>query len=112
MRNDNQAHPRTRGRIRVRYGVGKLERSGFTMNVSLTGAFIRTNNVYPPGTTIKAEFHFEDGPVSVQARVVWAKKVPRELAHLLQCGMGVRFVSPGTEWTRLFSGWETKKGGG
>jgi hypothetical protein len=92
--------------------VENLDRSGFTMNVSLTGAFIRTNNVYPPGATLKTEFNFEDGPVTVRARVVWAKKVPREMAHLLKCGMGVRFVNPGPEWTELFSGWETKKAGG
>ena len=112
MKDEKQAHPRTRGRIRVRYGVEKLDRSGFTMNVSLTGAFIRTNNVYAPGSTIKTEFNFEDGPVTVHARVVWAKKVPLQMAHLLNCGMGVRFVNPGPEWTELFSGWETKKAGG
>ena len=30
------------------------------MNLSVTGAFIRTNSVFRPGTTIQAEFEFPD----------------------------------------------------
>ena len=109
---DRQAHPRTRGRIRVRFGLDKLDRSAFTMNVSLTGAFLRTNQVLPPGKTIKVEFSFSDRTLTVWARVVWAKKVPVQMAHLLQCGMGVRFVNPGPEWLEAFESWERDKKGG
>ena len=109
---EKQTHPRTLGRIRVRYGLDKLERTAFTMNVSRTGAFIRTNQVYAPGQTIKVEFSFPDRTLTVYAKVVWAKKVPIQLAHLLRCGMGVRFVSPGPEWLGAFEGWETGKKGG
>jgi uncharacterized protein (TIGR02266 family) len=113
MRKDEkQAHPRTRGRIRVRFGVEQLDRTAFTMNVSQTGAFIRTNQVFVPGTTIRMEFHFPDTPLTVHARVVWAKKVPPQMAHLLHCGMGVRFVNPGPEWVEIFGGWEAGKKSG
>ena len=100
---------RTRGRIRVRFGLEKPERTAFTMNVSLTGAFIRTNQVFPPGKTIKVEFAFSDRTLTVYAKVVWAKKVPAQMAHLLLCGMGVRFVNPGPDWIEVFEGWETDK---
>jgi Tfp pilus assembly protein PilZ len=106
---ERQAHPRTLGRVRVRFGIEKLDRSAFTMNVSQTGAFIRTNHVYPPGKTIKVEFNFPDRSVTVFAHVVWAKKVPPEMAHLLRCGMGVRFINPGVEWVELFGSWESDK---
>jgi hypothetical protein len=76
------------------------------MNVSRTGAFIRTNQVFPPGRTIKVAFSFEGREVTLYARVVWAKKVPPQLAHLVHCGMGVRFVNPGPEWTEAFDDWE------
>jgi Tfp pilus assembly protein PilZ len=106
---ENQSHPRTLGRLRVRFGIEKPERSAFTMNVSQTGAFIHTNQVYPPGKTIKVEFNFPDRSISVHAHVVWAKRVPREMAHLLRCGMGVRFINPGPEWVELFDSWESGK---
>lgn len=111
-RNEKQAHPRTRGRIRVRYGLDSLDRTAFTMNVSRTGAFIRTNQVFPPGKTVKVEFNFADRTLVVYAKVVWAKKVPAQLAHLLHCGMGVRIVDPGPEWRDAFEGWESEKKGG
>jgi hypothetical protein len=110
--NEKQAHRRTRGRVRVRYGLERLDRTAFTMNVSLTGAFIRTNHVFPPGKTIKVEFNFQDRTLTVYAKVVWAKKVPAQLAHLLHCGMGVRIVDPGPEWIDAFEGWESGKRGG
>ena len=80
---------RVRGRIRVRFGETHADRMAFTMNVSKTGAFIGTNNVFAPGKKIKIEFNFEDETMTLSARVMWAKKVPPQMAHLLPCGMGV-----------------------
>jgi len=108
---DKQGHPRTRGRIRVRFGKDKPDRLAFTNNVSLTGAFVRTNNVFPPGATIKIEFQHDGREVTLYAKVVWAKKVPPALAHTLHCGMGVRFVNPGPEWIELFDAWNRGKHG-
>ncbi len=101
---------RVRGRIRVRFGETHAERLAFTMNVSPTGAFIRTNNVYAPGRTLKVEFNFENEATTLFARVVWAKKVPPQLAHLLPCGMGVRFINPGREWDALLEKWASSRG--
>ncbi len=102
---------RVRGRIRVRFGETRPERLAFTMNLSATGAFIRTNNVYAPGRTIKVEFNFEEKSTILFAQVMWAKKVPPQLAHLLQCGMGVRFINPGPEWDSLLEEWASTRGG-
>jgi hypothetical protein len=109
---EKQSHPRTRGRIRVRFGLGKLDRTAFTMNMSLTGAFIRTNHVFGPGQTIQVEFCFSEHSPVLHAKIVWAKKVPPQLAHLLLCGMGVRFIDPGPDWVEAFEGWESSKKGG
>ena len=95
--------------MKVRYGVRGLDRTAFTNNVSLSGAFVKTNNVFKPGTTIKVEFDFPGQASTVWAQVVWAKKVPAQMAHILHCGMGVRFINPGPEWVELFSKWEQKK---
>jgi hypothetical protein len=106
---EKQAHPRTRGRIRVRYGLNALERMCYTNNVSLSGAFLRTNNVFKPGTTLQVEFEFPERSMALWAQVVWAKKVPPEMAHVILCGMGVRFINPGPEWAEAFGAWQSSK---
>ena len=106
---EKQAHPRTRGRLKVRYGPNALERTCFTNNVSLSGAFLRTNNVFRPGTTIQVEFEFPDRKMTLWAQVVWAKKVPPQMAHVILCGMGVRFINPGQEWAEVFGVWQAQK---
>lgn len=96
---------RTKRRLMVRYGANAPERSGFTKNLSATGLFVHTNQVFAPGTTIQVEINFPDRVVSHWARVVWAKKVPPQLAHLLECGMGLCFVNPSAEWIEYFREW-------
>ena len=103
---EKQIHPRKRGRVQARYGVKGLERMAFTNNLSLAGAFLRTNMVYRPGTTIQLELLFPETHVSLWALVVWAKKVPPQLAQTLHCGMGIRFINPGPEWEQGFNRWQ------
>jgi hypothetical protein len=93
----------------VRYGLGRPDKTAFTTNISKTGAFLRTNQVLKPGTTIQVEFVFPDQPFSLWAQVMWSKKVPAQMAHILLCGMGVRFINPGPEWEVFFAAWESSK---
>ena len=58
---------------------------------------------------MQVELAFADETVSLWAQVVWAKKVPAELAHTLHCGMGVRFVNPGPDWEAAFERWQEGK---
>jgi len=107
---DKQAHPRSRGRLKVRYGVHAVDRTAFTMNVSLTGAFIHTNNVYKPGTTMQLEVvTADDAGISMWTQVIWAKRVPPQMAHILPCGMGVRFINPPPEWQDFFTSWQAER---
>jgi len=100
-----QRTERARRRVRVRYGVGKTDRRGFTKNLSEGGVFVHTNNVFKPGTTIQVELEIADRKFNMWARVVWAKKVPPQLAHVLDCGMGLCFVNPPAEWIDFYAGW-------
>ena len=62
--------------------------------------------------SIRTRFEFPDQQeYSLTAQVIWAKKVPPELAHTLSCGMGVRFVNPGADWPDSFEKWHAKKTG-
>lgn len=93
----------------ARYGPTRPERTAFTTNISKTGAFLRTNQVLKPGTTIQVEFVFPEQPYSLWAQVMWAKKVPAQMAHILLCGMGVRFINAGPEWETFFDAWAADK---
>ena len=99
---ENRDRDRARKRTMVRYGIDKADRTGFTKDLSSTGLFIKTNHVFKPGTTIQVELTFPDRTFSMWARVVWAKKVPPQLAHVLECGMGVCFVDPDPDWITFF----------
>jgi hypothetical protein len=102
---DKRELGRAKKRVMVRYGLEKPDRTGFTKNVSETGLYIKTNNVLKPGLTIQIEIHFPDRKFSMWARVVWAKKVPPQLAHVLECGMGICFIDPSPEWVEYFRSW-------
>ena len=100
MADDNQNNVRHKKRLTVHFGLEVSSRVAFTENVSLTGMFIRTPNIYPPNTRIKIEFELANNKVELEARVMWAKQVPQNLFHLVKkSGMGVRFL-------RFYSGEE------
>lgn len=85
---------RIKKRISVRFGIENATRVAFTEDVSMTGMFIKTPNVAPPNTKLRIEFEIPEGPrVEIEVRVMWAKKVPQNLFHLVKkSGMGVRFL--------------------
>lgn len=104
---DGRVAPRARKRLKVRFGVEAVDKTAFTKNLSVGGMCLRTNQVLKPGTTIQLEIHGPDRKYSVWAKVVWAKKVPPQLAHVLDCGMGVRFIEPGEDWLEFCRQWSS-----
>jgi uncharacterized protein (TIGR02266 family) len=99
---------RAKARVTCRFGANGADRTAFTKNISESGLFLNTNHVLAPGTTIQIALQFPDRKFSFWATVVWAKKVPPQLAHLLECGMGVRFIEPTPEWLDYYAGWKRK----
>lgn len=108
--NDKRTHNRAKRRMMVRYGTSTADKTAFTRNVSETGLFLQTNAVFKPGTTIQVQIQFPDQSFSMWARVIWAKTVPAQLAHILECGMGVCFIDPSPEWLSFFHAWAKKAG--
>ena len=102
---------RTRRRVYVRFTKEDSKRAGYTKNLSENGIFVQTNQVSRPGTTVHLEMEFPDTKFSMKARVMWAKKVPPQLAHVLECGMGLQFVDPPPEWPEFYREWRKKLGG-
>jgi hypothetical protein len=101
---------RTRRRLMVRYGTTEANKTAFTKNVSDTGLFLQTNSVLRPGTTLQVEVVFPDRSFKMWARVIWAKKVPPELAHILACGMGICFIDPPADWIEYYHSWSRRMG--
>ena len=104
-RKENRSRGRTKRRLMVRFGQQAADRTAFTKNLSETGLFLQTNHVFAPGTTLQVQIHFPNRVVSHWARVVWAKKVPPQLAHVLECGMGICFIEPAADWLAFYAAW-------
>ena len=85
---------RYKKRLRVNFGIEDTSRVAFTEDISTVGVFIRTANVCVPNTMLKIEFLLENGnTVTLEGRVMWAKKVPQNLFHLVKkSGMGIRIL--------------------
>ena len=108
--NEKRIVNRAKRRVMVKYGSSAVDKTAFTKNVSETGLYVHTNQVFKPGTTIHVQLQFPDRMFSMWARVVWAKAVPPQLAHVLECGMGVCFIDPSPEWLAYFREWGKKSG--
>lgn len=108
--NNKRSQNRARRRLMVKYGLSTAEKTAFTKNLSESGLFLQTNNVFKPGTTIHVQIQFPQETFSLWARVVWAKVVPVQLAHVLECGMGLQFIDPAPDWKPFFLEWKKKAG--
>ena len=105
IRKEKRGTGRTKRRLMVRFGQQTADRTAFTKNLSETGLFLQTNHVFPPGSTVQLQIHFPERVFSHWARVAWAKKVPPQLAHVLECGMGVCFLDPNADWLEFYASW-------
>ncbi|MDD2541200.1 MAG: PilZ domain-containing protein [Desulfuromonadaceae bacterium] len=85
---------RIKKRISIRFGIDEPVRVAYTEDISMIGMFIRSPYIIPPNSKIKVEIVLPGGTVvELEARVMWAKKVPPNLFHLVKkSGMGVRFL--------------------
>ena len=93
MANDKRDIVRLKKRLTIRFGIGEAVRVAFTEDVSITGMFIKTPNICPPNTKIRIEFELGNNNIELEGRVMWAKKVPQNLFHLVKkSGMGIRFL--------------------
>ena len=106
----NRKASRARRRLMVRFGTQVPEKTGFTKDISETGLFIRTNSVIAPGKTIQVQVEFPEEKFTLWAKVIWAKKVPPQLAHIMDCGMGVHFIEPPAGWLKFCKEWKAGLG--
>ncbi|GAM09557.1 pilZ domain protein [Geobacter sp. OR-1] len=86
---------RHRRRFALRFGENEATRLGFTEDISTEGMFIRTTNTYAPGTLLKVTITLpEDQSISFTGKVMWAKRVPPQMARLVKkAGFGLKIES-------------------
>lgn len=106
---DKRIINRLKKRLAVRFGTDEPSRLAFTEDISASGLFLKTTNIFRPGTLIRIVMELEGGAVvELEGRVVWAKKVPPQMIHLVRkSGMGVRivrFISGDEEYGHLCAG--------
>lgn len=61
--------------------------SGCITNLSRDGAFLKTDAVLPPDTTLELWIKHVNESIPIQGRVAWSQKVPRS-----RKGMGIQFI--------------------
>jgi len=97
---------RIRRRISLRFGVDAPVRMAFTEDVTDRGMFIKSTNLYPPGTRVVIELIMPDeSRVRISGSIRWTKKVPPNMIHLVRkAGMGVKIlrIESGEEDFRRF----------
>jgi len=91
---DSRCLKRIRRRLSLKFGVDTPVRMAFTEDVTHHGMFIKTTNLYPPGTKIDIELILPDeSRVRMVGSIRWSKKVPPNMIHLVRkAGMGVKIL--------------------
>jgi hypothetical protein len=90
---DDREIKRYRKRFSVGFGIGKIEKTGFTDDISAEGLFIRSSIVAPPGSIIMIEIMQPKGVIALLGEVMWVKRIPPNILHRLKGGMGIRIKS-------------------
>ena len=87
--------PRDNVRFAVYYGMRKFGPiTNYTVNMSLGGVFIETNDVLPAGTEFDVDFMLPDRSalISCRARVAWTNEQGKAKNANLPAGMGLHFL--------------------
>lgn len=94
-------------RLAVRYGLDAADHAGVAENISEGGMYINTNRPFKVGARLILHVQFPDRVIVHRGEVVWAIQAPEHLSRQLVCGMGLKFLDPAAEWSRLFHRWRS-----
>jgi Tfp pilus assembly protein PilZ len=85
---------RLRRRLSLRFGVDAPVRLAYTEDITDHGLFIKTTNLYPPGTRIAVELILPgEARVLLKGMIRWSRKVPPTMIHLVKkAGLGVKIL--------------------
>ncbi len=82
-------------RVRVRFGDKGFSHAGFTSDVSSTGLFVVTGNMFPVKTRLHLEVTTEnERQLFFEAVVMRQRVVAPELRQVIRGGLGLRLLAP------------------
>ena len=90
-----RATPRQRARMLVRYGVdSRRQLHDYTVNLSIGGIFLETEQVLPVETLLTLEFLVPggDNPIVAKGQVTWINSGVDPVNSDLPAGFGIRFL--------------------
>jgi hypothetical protein len=87
----------------VRFGTESADHRGLIENLSGSGLYLTSAQVFPPQTKIRIEFTIDKSPGVLEGVVQWARRVPSTLTPVLPSGMGIRLMSAPEPYQRLLA---------
>ena len=91
---DSRQEQRSKKRLSVKFGHGKLEHLGYLSDVSSQGFFVESRIVYKSGVVLNFELTTRDGAtILIEGRVQWSKKGAPRLNHIMKSGMGISILN-------------------
>ena len=89
--------PRVPVSMLIQYRFDNLEDflSEYSVDMSMGGMFIRTDDIRDEGSLVYIQFYLRDGAKLIEglAKVVWVNRAEADQANKLPPGMGVEFVN-------------------
>jgi len=79
-------------RLRVRFGSGELDQTGYSQDISARGLSLQAEVRYNPGTVLLLEIDYPDGALTKRGIIRWSREIPLSFRRNLRCGMGVEFL--------------------
>ena len=92
----------------VKYGTDKADRTAFTKNLSVTGLFIKTNNVLKPGTTIQVELKFPERTFTCGPGWSGPRRFPPSWPTCWSAAWGFTSSIRPEDWADYFTSWESE----
>jgi hypothetical protein len=86
---EKRREKRLKKRVLVKFGESVLERIGFTSNLSKSGLYINSTQIYPSGRKIQILLSDGNYNFSLKGEVKWSIKYPSHFHSYIPSGMGI-----------------------
>ncbi len=94
---------RKKRHLRVSFGLEQPENQGLTLDLSETGAFICTRQMFDPGLKLRMLIETPMGNMALEGRVVWICDENNLSRSPHESGIGVQWVATDDQYMDVFN---------
>jgi len=94
---------RKKRHLRVSFGLEQPENQGLTLDLSETGAFICTRQMFDPGLKLRMLIETPMGNLALEGRVVWICDENNLSRSPHEPGIGVQWVATDDQYMDVFN---------